>query len=91
MPIRNGKIAKWIVTIKGISPLLTKDDSAENAKKVGGQIYDILTLSYYKKYFIDFKNEGLLNEFNYIQNTEELNLLLNDFYDYCDANLIWVD
>ena len=91
MPIRNGKVVKWKVTIKGIRSLFTKDESDETAKKVGLGIYTILTSDRYINYFKDFEREGMLNEFTYVQNTEELNLLLNDLYDYCDANLIWID
>ena len=93
MPIRNGKIVKWRAYIKGIRHLLTKDDSNENAKKVGKEIYKILDLSIYKKYFKDFADMiGFdLDEFNYVQDVDGLNSLLDDLYDYCDANLLWIE
>lgn len=93
MPYRNGKIVKWNVRIKGIRSLLGEDDSIENSKKVGKEIYKILTSNKYSKHFEDFGLETVreLDEFNNIIDCENLNSILSDLYDYCDANLIWID
>lgn len=95
MPIRNGHIVHWKLKIKGIRSLLSDDDSVENAKRVGKEIYKILTNSLYKEYFEEetYEDEAgtMLDEFNFIEDCEHLNSLLSIFYDYCDANLIWID
>lgn len=93
MPVRNGKFINWKVHIEGIRKLLTDDNSEENAKKVGKEIYNILTSQRYLKYFKDYDNEtgGFLDDFLYIENCEHLNDLLEQFYDYCDYNLIWIN
>jgi len=84
---------KWRVKIKGIRTLLTEDDSVDEAKRVGKEIYKILTSNLYKSYFRNFESQTTreLEEFNQIVDCEDLNGLLNDLYDYCDANLIWID
>jgi len=80
-------MTQWKVKIKGLRELLSSDNSDENAIKVGKQIYKLLTRKSYNKYFVDF---ALLEDFNYIINVEDLNHLLNDMYDYCDEQRIWV-
>lgn len=93
MPYRNGQIVNWKVKIKGIRPLLSNDDSDENAKKVGKEIYEILNLNMYQKYFKDFFYETgiMLDDLNFIENCKHLNDILEIFYDFCDGNLIWIE
>lgn len=93
MPYRNGKIVKWNVKIKGLRKLLGEDDSIENSKKVGKEIYKIVNMGIYKKHFkeYDYETDRTLDEFNNVVDCEDLNDMLSDFYDYCDANLIWID
>ena len=93
MPYRNGQIVRWKTKIKGIRPLLTEDDSDENAQKVGKEIYKIVTSSLYKKYFKIYEDDMLepLDSFLFVEDCEHLNSLLSTLYDYCDANLIWID
>lgn len=93
MPIRNGKIVKWKVRVKGIKKLLTDDTSIKEAQRVGKEIYKILTSDKYKKYFEDFEDTSVyeLIELNDVVDCQDLNNLLDAVYDYCDANLIWID
>ena len=89
MPYRNGKIVNWKVKVKGIKELLNTNESNEEAKRVGKEIYKIITSERYYKYFEDFDR---LDDFDvYVETVEELNDLLNDMYDYCDGELIWID
>ena len=88
MPYRNGKVVGWKVKITGLRPLLTEDNSDTNAVKVGKKFYKILTSSLYNKYFIDFED---LDEFNYVEGLEHFNDVLDRLYNYCDAELIWID
>lgn len=93
MPIRNGKRVNWKVKVKGIRPLITSDTSLKYANYAGKEIYKILTSKRYGKYFEDFEHDALidLEEFNHVEDCDHLNSLLHDLYDYCDANLIWID
>ena len=89
MPYRNGKIVNWKVKVKGIRALLNTDESNTEAQRVGKEIYKIITG---KRYYRHFEGFDRLADFDvYIETTEELNDLLNDMYDYCDENLIWID
>lgn len=88
MLIRNGKIVNWKVKIKGFRKLITEDETNENVSKVGKNIYNLLSSSLYEKYFTNFHD---LEDFLSIETTDELNDLLDYFYDYCDAHLIWID
>lgn len=88
MPYRNGKIVDWKVKVKGIRSLLNSDCSDENAIKTGKEIYKTLTNSIYKKYFENF---DILEDFNNVLGLEDFNGMLNEMYDYCDTNLIWID
>lgn len=90
MPLRNGKIVNWKVKVKGLRSLLNTEESDEEAQRVSQEIFKLLTNSIYKRHFEDFDR---LYEFDkgFVETVEELNDLLNDMYDYCDENLIWID
>lgn len=81
-------MTNWRVKVKGIKILLTEDDSDENATKVGKEVYKILSNSVYKKYF---KNFDRLEDFNNVFGVDDFNDILNNMYDYCDDNGIWID
>ena len=82
-------MAYWKVKVKGIRPLLSGNGSDEEAKRVSKKIYKILSSSLYLKYFDDFDRVADFDV--YVETSEELNELLNDMYDYCDAERIWID
>lgn len=89
MPYRNGKIVNWKLKVKGLRNLLNTDETDEEAQRVSKEIFKLLTNSVYKRYFENFDQ---LVDFNiYVETTEELNSLLDELYDYCDDNLIWID
>ena len=88
MPYRKGKVVNWQVKVKGIRPLLTDDNSDENAKETGKKVYQILTSQRYSRYFRDFED---LDEFLYLEGLDHFNDILDRLYDYCDDNLIWID
>ncbi len=82
-------MAKWNVKVKGLRTLLNTDDSDEEAKRVSKEIYKLLSNRLYHIYFKDFNR---LKDFNvYVKTTKELNILLDEMYDYCDAERIWID
>ena len=90
MPIRNGKTVNWKVKVKGLRALLNTNESDEEAQRVSREIYKLITDNpIYNKAFKGF--DRLYDFENYIETIEELNDLLNDMYDYCDENLIWID
>ena len=81
---------KWKLKVKGLRSLLNTDESDEEAKRVGKEISKLITNN--PKYLNAFWNFDRLYDFaNYIETVGELNDLMNDMYDYCDSNRIWID
>ncbi len=81
---------KWKIKVKGLRNLLSNNDSNEEAKKASNKIVKLITNN--PRYLNAFRNFDRLYDFaNYVETTTELNDLLNDMYDYCDKNSIWID
>lgn len=83
-------MANWRIKVKGIRPLLSASEEDREAQRVSQEIYKILTCNLYYEYF---KNFNRLEDFGngFIETTEDLNILLDDMYDYCDMERIWID
>ena len=83
-------MANWQLKVKGLRSLLNTDETNEEAQKVSKKIYKLLTIN--PRYYKAFKDFDRLEDFNgFVETVEELNDLLNEMYDYCDNNLIWID
>jgi len=84
MPIRNGKFVDWKHTLK-IKHLLGDSALDEAAQRAAKEIASVIKTK-------SFMEDWLyLNEIGDAADSDDLNAMLADLYDYCDANLIWVE
>jgi len=83
----------WQVKVKGLRKAIRNaQDSDEGAKALGEVIYNILSSKEYIKYFASFEmvHGWDLEDFALTTGKEDLNNMLDEFYDYCDEVRIWI-
>lgn len=74
---------KWKHELR-ITHLFTENEDKESILKSMNSIANVIEL---KSYLDDFDNQF---SFRDVDNLEEANDLINELYDYCDTNGIWV-
>lgn len=84
MPIRNGKTVAWAHTLK-IKHLLVGGDSPQNARKVAREIAAVVDKA---SFMANWRRRDALNS---IGSCDELDGVLANLYDFCDAKLVWVE
>ena len=84
MPIRNGVRVGWEHRID-VERFLTMEESPEAVRESMDNIYRVL------KSHPCFNDFEMLDLFREEDDLEEANDLLNEMYDYADANLIWIE
>ena len=77
-------MTNWKHTLK-ITHLFTEKEDTESIRESMNKIADVI------------ENKDFLEDFDYVwdfrgeDNLEEANNLINELYDYCDENKIWIE
>jgi len=77
-------VTRWKRTLR-ITHLFTKSEDPKDIKESMNKVADVI------EKFRPLENFDAVNDFRDCSDLDEANDLINQLYDYCDSNLIWVE
>lgn len=87
MPLVDGKVVNWRHTLR-IKHLLGEETDIESVRQTAAKIDEVVQAA---PFMADWPDLDTAFKPGDIEDVDDLNFALEQLYDYCDHQLIWVE